>query len=385
MTSPETEVSNCVTCSESLIDKYIFKYNVDTKELLISPEWKRSLGYEQNEICNNFDGLWQLQDPDHRSASKKGFAAFLKSEAASRTITSIYNCKDGMPRWFEISEKKIQFGCTHCTQRSSVIISYATDITEAIKTELKRQNDKNIHAALINATTDLIFSVDKQFNVTAANNSFLEKIKLNAKNKAFILGDNLFSDLTYSYKTKTNWLELFKKAFEGEPFTFEQNEIIPDQDIDRWYEHHFSPVLDNDKTIKGVAVFSKDISNKKNADLANYNSRELFRSIFKFNSIKMLLVNSLTTVIEDANDAAVKFYGYPYCDLCKMNILDLFNIKFSEFKKRISSNRYETKTSKGFTQFLATGDHKKVKISITLLSELEHGKMVVNIFESDEI
>ena len=264
MKSPETEVSNCVTCSESLIDKYIFKYNVDTKELLISPEWKRSLGYEQNEICNNFDGLWQLQDPDHRSASKKGFAAFLKSEAASRTITSIYNCKDGMPRWFEISEKKIQFGST---QRSSVIISYATDITEAIKTELKRQNDKNIYAALINATTDLIFSVDKQFNVTAANNSFLEKIKLNAKNKAFVLGDNLFSDLTYSYKTKTIWLELFKKAFEGEPFTFEQNEIIPDQDIDRWYEHHFSPVLDNDKTIKGVAVFSKDISIKKNAEI----------------------------------------------------------------------------------------------------------------------
>lgn len=381
MNSIETEVLNCGSCSQNLLDKYIFMYNVDTKELLISPEWKRSLGYEQNEIRNNFDGLWQLQDTDARLAYKKGFHSFVKSEAASRTLTSMYNCKDGQTRWFDVTEKKIKFGNNGC---HSSIISYATDITEALQNELKKQNDKNITAALINSTTDLIFSVDKQFNVTAANNSFLEKIQLNAKNKPFVNGQNLFTDLNYSNKTKTIWLELFKKAFKGEPFTFEQNEIIPEQNINRWYEHHFTPIYDN-TNVTGVAVFSKDISGVKQAIIENYNNRELFRSIFKSNAVKMLLVNSATTVIEDANDAAVKFYGYPYLDLCKMNFLDLFNIKFSEFKKMMLSNRWGTKSNTTFKQNLASGNHKEVKIIISLLGEWEHGIMVVNIFESDEI
>ena len=52
-------------------------------------------------------------------------------------------------------------------------------------------------------------------------------------------------------------------------------------------------------------------------------TEEQFRNMFRGHNAVMVLIDSLSGAIEDANQSAVDFYGYPRETLCSMNINDL--------------------------------------------------------------
>jgi PAS domain-containing protein len=93
-----------------------------------------------------------------------------------------------------------------------------TIITDRINAQEALQESEARLKALIENTTDLVWSIDNEFNLTAANTAFIELIKNNYKKKIKV-GDNLYAVLPNL--NQDGWLALHVSALKGKGITAE--------------------------------------------------------------------------------------------------------------------------------------------------------------------
>lgn len=143
---------------------------------------------------------------------------------------------------------------------------------EALRTRLEREkaeaqlreNEARLRA-LIENTQDLIWSVDTDYRLITMNSAF----------KAHVLNTAGFEPMPGSKNTthlpeslRTNLEQFYSRALAGEHFTVEVHyETLQDRlPFDR--EMSFSPIRAADGTPTGIVVFSRDISERKQAEAA---------------------------------------------------------------------------------------------------------------------
>lgn len=114
-------------------------------------------------------------------------------------------------------------------------------------------------AALINNTEDLIWSIDKNYNLLSANEPFLKATQFG--NKRLNIGNSIFANNVDQGRIK-NWKKHYDRALNGETFRIE--EISDDYNFQtRYCEVSFNPIRNKSQQIIGVGCFSKDITKKK--------------------------------------------------------------------------------------------------------------------------
>ncbi|MGC4099986.1 PAS domain S-box protein [Ferruginibacter sp.] len=137
-----------------------------------------------------------------------------------------------------------------------------SDITEKKLAEQQKDFDSNNLSALINNTTDLIWSVDREYKLIAFNEAFhdiVSRITGKTPEKEYSI---LFHE--FSPEQIERYKKYYDRAFEGEVFTvIEKDETVPRL----WSELSFYPIYEKDIVI-GTACFSRDISEKMQAQEA---------------------------------------------------------------------------------------------------------------------
>ncbi|WP_207496907.1 PAS domain S-box protein [Aridibaculum aurantiacum] len=115
--------------------------------------------------------------------------------------------------------------------------------------------------ALINASKDLLWAVDKNCNLIACNDTFKEAIyKLTGHHLKE--GDNIL--LPYFEKENHHWKTLYENSFSGGSFCLDNHRIDPETGNMISEEVCFNSIYNNDKTeIVGVACSSRDITDRK--------------------------------------------------------------------------------------------------------------------------
>ncbi len=139
---------------------------------------------------------------------------------------------------------------------------YSKDIV-AIDSKLKEQ----IVDSYLASSKDFMYSIDKSFNLIAANQNFLNFIKQLTSFNSFQIGDNLFNIIDFPEDFKRKFVNCFERGLHGEIFIEEFNFLIPQKGINRWSELHVNPIFNGD-TILGVTFISKEITERKLAALA---------------------------------------------------------------------------------------------------------------------
>ena len=118
-------------------------------------------------------------------------------------------------------------------------------------------------SALIENTTDSIWSVNSHFKLTALNAAFTENCA-----SLFVdvlsLGDDVQKML--SPTAATLWMPLYQMALGGKRFTRELSVLTHTGIVD--YEINFNPILSEQEVVTGVSVFARDITIRKRAETA---------------------------------------------------------------------------------------------------------------------
>ena len=106
----------------------------------------------------------------------------------------------------------------------------------------------------------------------------------------------------------------------------------------------------------------RDISEQKLAELALKEQEHIYRALFQNNHSVILLIESKSGQIFDANPAACEFYGYERSALQKMRIADINTLPSDEIEKEIRLASRDHKNYFNFQHRLADGSTRDVEV-----------------------
>lgn len=138
----------------------------------------------------------------------------------------------------------------------------AIDITDQKLAEAHQEFERRDKEALINTTTDLMWSVSKEYKLIAANDAFINSL---AVFTGFRLqpGDELLMKEQFSSEYLAFWEKLYSAALKGTPLVQEIHFPGSKDQAETWGEINFNPIYDGDE-VTGVACHSRDTTSSKN-------------------------------------------------------------------------------------------------------------------------
>jgi PAS domain S-box-containing protein len=141
------------------------------------------------------------------------------------------------------------------------MIGISYDITERKLAEQQKEFDRLDKEALINSTTDLIWSVNSEYKLVAANKAFLESLK-SSSNLTLQSGDDILAPSVFPDDVVAFWRAHYSRALGGESFTIELHSAGNALIKEHWDEISFNPIVKN-KQVIAVACRGRDISQNK--------------------------------------------------------------------------------------------------------------------------
>jgi signal transduction histidine kinase len=228
-----------------------WELNFDTNQFKLSLEAGRIFSYNSGQNTLSFQEWSALIHPQDISFVLQSITESRQSQKGSSFNHRIV-LEDGTVKHVH-SESKFEF-----SPEGDPIGLYGTlqDITEKKLAEEKQDFDSNNLAALINNTRDLMWSVDRDFNLITSNYAFDELVKA----KGFGTGSDGLSGL-YSEEQVLRYKGFYSRAFAGE--TFSEHEYTSEP-YEAWSEVSFYPIRMGDAII-GTACHAHDVTGSRRA------------------------------------------------------------------------------------------------------------------------
>jgi len=235
----------------------IFQTTPAGQYLNVNPALAKMYGYDSTEDL--VAGLTAIDnqlyvDPNRRPE----FVQIMQEHGTVRGFESEIYRKDKSTIW--ISEN------ARAVRDASGAISYyegmVEDITERKRLETELHASEQNISALINNIDDSIWSIDAGYRLVTFNAIFSNSFEAMFGTKAKL--DDVVIDLV-----PPDWraedIALYDRALAGEKFIVERRYQFTEEE--RYYEISYNPIHAND-TVSGVAVFSKDITERQRATIA---------------------------------------------------------------------------------------------------------------------
>ena len=152
---------------------------------------------------------------------------------------------------------------------------YFRDITEQKTMQDKvRDNEYNLRA-LINNTSDFIWSIDKDLKIIQINQPFVDFIYA-FTNKILRPGDSTMSD-DFGKPMREKWGGYYQRALSGQSFIVVDEETINNTKHNR--EKRFKPIFSQTGEVIGVSCFARDISEETRLNAKILNEEKKLKAI----------------------------------------------------------------------------------------------------------
>lgn len=270
-----------------------------------SDSLQSALGYSKEDLRNkNFYAFFDVAD---QKIMKEAFANALANPGLKQQQNSI-RIQDKFGKWIWVESSFTYLIDNH---NNHSVIYTARDITRFVESFAILEEENANKKALVNATEDLVWSLNADYEWITGNDAFVKRLKEFA-DLDFKPGDKLLPSEKFSEEWLSMWEAIYKKAFLGESVI--QEIFIPlsaESKEGAWSEISCNPIWENNKVVS-VACSSRDVTERrkkieKEKELAV--NRSLFSAIIN-NSEDAIVSKMLDGTITSWNKGAEKMFGY---------------------------------------------------------------------------
>jgi PAS domain S-box-containing protein len=129
-----------------------------------------------------------------------------------------------------------------------------------------------------------------------------------------------------------------------------------------WIEAAVTVLRDRQGQPSALVGIDRDITDKKNAEIALEEAEQRYRSMFSESRAVMLLIDPQTGQLLDANQSAVNFYGYARQQLLSMKITQINTLPPEKVHERMQRAQSQSQTYFDFRHRLADGSSRDVEV-----------------------
>jgi two-component system sensor histidine kinase/response regulator len=235
----------------------IFQTTPSGQYLNVNPALAKIYGYDSP--ADLVAGLTAIDNQLYVDPARRPeFVRIMQEQGAVRGFESEIYRKDKSTIWISENARAVRDANGAITYFEGMV----EDITERKRLETELHASEQNLSALINNIDDSIWSIDTRyrlitFNATFSNN-FEEIFGVKAK-----VGDVVTDLLPPDWRSED--IALYDRALTGEKFVIERRYQFAE--AEGYYEISYNPIWTND-AVSGVAVFSKDITERQRATIA---------------------------------------------------------------------------------------------------------------------
>jgi PAS domain S-box-containing protein len=221
---------------ESMTDAF-YTVDRDWNFTYINKKYERVQGRNRAELLGR--NVWELFPYGKERCYFKEYDRALREQVSVHFEE--FNTFNGM--WVSASAYPIKSG----------LAIYFRDITEEKLMREKIVRDGQNLRAIINNTRDLIWSVDRDFNIITGNGAFWERVeRLTGKRPETISNADFGEEVMRPFRVN------YSRAFKGEAFL-----VVRERELEgrkRFEELSFNPIFGDQQEVTGVNCFLRDIT-----------------------------------------------------------------------------------------------------------------------------
>jgi PAS domain S-box-containing protein len=235
----------------------IFQTTPSGRYLKVNPALARMYGYES--VDEMIAGLTKIENQLYVDPTRRNdFIRIMREDGSVKHFESEIYRKDGSKMWISENARAVRDDKGDILYYEGMV----EDITERQRLEAELHNSEQCLSALINNIDDSIWSIDKSYKLLTFNAVF-SRLFEEQYHTHIKVGDVILDHLPAEWRGED--AALYDRALAGEKFVVERR--FQYEDGERYYEISYNPIHNNDE-ISGVAVFSKDITERQRAHIA---------------------------------------------------------------------------------------------------------------------
>ncbi len=222
---------------------------------------------ETNEIVDN--------DPPEEEVTRSALIVPLKSGGVITGVLQVASYRENA--YTENQLRLLEALALHLSSAEQNALLYAqvqNELKERKQTEDALRESNETAQAILNAATESVFLMDVSGKVIAANETAAARL---GKSTIEMIGANIYdfipADIAQARKKRVDIA-----IREGRPAIFE------DERFGIWMENSIYPIVDNDGQIRRVAIYGRDITERRQGEEALRTREELYRMISTINA-----------------------------------------------------------------------------------------------------
>jgi two-component system, LuxR family, sensor kinase FixL len=229
----------------------IYLKDVDGRYQLINRHWETAFGIRREDVVGKTGhDLFPAEVADTLRANDRKVLAARQPLQIEETLVP-----RGEPRTY----LSVKFPLLDSGGTPVGLCGISTDITDLKQTEAELRRSEAALSALVESTTDAIWSVDRTGVVTVMNAVAQRRFR----DRFGVDYDPLNYGAQMAKPIRTMLFELFERAFQGEHVQVESS--IPSEGGDRHFLLSIHPIVENG-VVTGATASSKDITERKHAE-----------------------------------------------------------------------------------------------------------------------
>ena len=225
----------------------------------------------------------------------------------------------------------------------------AQTVTKRRQAALRLRESEEAIKSLLNATSDVACLIDTEGTLIAANDFLAQRLGRRADD---LIGRNIYDFFTQEQaRARRLWA---RKAIEsGKPVRFEDISVD-----NRCFDSCIYPLFDTGGRIVRLAVYARDITEAKQANLALAESEVRFKQFFDSINDGISVRDARTFELVDANRRFCEMYGYTLEELKALPLGSLAASESADERRRRLSAHYARVTEGVSRLFQAEGRRK---------------------------